>query len=735
MNTASETAPHEGDAGNRQAAEDGAAEDGVAANGASAGGTSPNDAAGGDAPSAEPFDAVDAGIGRRVVIAEARLIWDALFLNDVRIAFRCEDAPLVSIVIVSLNAPHILALTLWRLAAQQGLAGVPFEVILVDNASAAETGALLDRVDGATIIRNAANAGFGPACNAGAARARGRLILFLNPDVDLMPGALRAMAQTFADLDHVGIVGARLVFPGGILQEAGANFQADAQVTHPYLRGVPDPFTAEAGFTREVGYVSGAVLMIESRLFRTLGGFDDAYAPAYFEDTDLCVRCHQAGRRVVYQARATAIHFENATSAKRADVEALLDRNRALFLERHRNWLFHQGPRHGGIAARDHDPWALRVLFIDDTVPHLDMGAGYPRANDIVNTMARLGYAVTLYPVYRADAEQAQRCRDIDQRIEILAPEGRDGLARLIDERPGYFDVLWVSRPHNIALVVQTLLDAGISPRTFVKSRIVFDSEALFASRAFVGTVMETGSGTAADLAQRAVSETRHYAVADQVICVSEAEVRLLSNYTRVNATVLGHAMALPDVPAPGFIDRTGFLFIGALAEEGQPNVDSLDWFFEAVWPRLRIRLPEATLRIVGTIAPKIRTRYARPGVSVMGRVPEAGPSFDAARVCIAPTRFAAGIPHKVHEAVRHGLPCFLTPILAAQIGWEEGVGYESADWLDPDAFAEGLVRLHESADLWQRVQSSGLARLRSECAPEVYRERIRRICEASTFA
>ena len=274
---------------------------------------------------AESFDAVDADVGRRVVIAEARLVWDALFLNDVRIAFRPEEAPLVSIVIVSLNARHILALTLWRLAAQQGLAGVPLEVIIVDNASTPETGALFDRIDGATLIQNAANTGFGPACNDGAARARGRFILFLNPDVDLMPGAVRAMAQTFTDLDYVGIVGARLVFPGGILQEAGANFQEDAQITYPYLRGVPDPFAPEAGFTRDVGYVSGAVLMIEQALFRTLGGFDDAYAPAYFEDTDLCVRCHQAGRREIYQARASAVNFENATSAKRADVEVLLD--------------------------------------------------------------------------------------------------------------------------------------------------------------------------------------------------------------------------------------------------------------------------------------------------------------------------------------------------------------------------------------------------------------------------
>lgn len=688
-----------------------------------------------DALPVEPFDAVDASIGRRVVIAEAQLIYDAIFLNEMRIDFLIEDTPLVSIIIVSLNTRYILALTLWRLAAQQRLAGVSFEVIIVDNASAAETHALFDCIDGSTIIRQSTNVGFGPACNEGAAQARGRFILFLNPDVDLMPGAMRAMAQTFTDQDHVGIVGARLVFPGGILQEAGANFQADAQVTHPYLRGVPDPFTPEASFTRDVGYVSGAVLMIEGALFKALGGFDNAYAPAYFEDTDLCVRCHQAGRRVIYQARATAIHFENATSAKRVDVEVLLDRNRALFLDRHRNWLFEQGPRPIGFAIRDHEPWGLRVLFVDDTVPHLDMGAGYPRANHIVNTMAQLGYRVTLYPVYRADAEQAQRYRDIDQRVEILASEEREGIAKIIGERSDYFDVLWVSRPHNIGLVIQIFRDAGLSLRDFVKSRIIFDSEALFASRAFVTDMVLGGSGIAADLARHAISEIQHYAVADQVVCVSDAEARLLASYSHVNATVLGHAMALPEVAAPPFSERSGFLFIGALSQDGQPNVDSLDWFFDAVWPRLRLLMPDATLHIVGTIGPAIRARYTRPGVWVMGRVTEAEPFFDAARVCIAPTRFAAGIPHKVHEAVRHGIPCFVTPILAEQIGWEEGVGYVSCDWLEPDAFAEGLVRLHETASLWNSVQAAGLMRISSECAPEAYRERLRRICEASTFS
>ena len=139
-------------------------------------------------------DILDAPAGRKAALVEAALIWNALFLNDIRIAFRPDEEPVVSVVIVSRGARHLLAWTLAKLAGHQAFAGPSFEVILVDNASDAETRTLFGRIDGARILLNPENTGFGPACNQGAAEARGRYVLFLNPDIDLMPGALAALA-------------------------------------------------------------------------------------------------------------------------------------------------------------------------------------------------------------------------------------------------------------------------------------------------------------------------------------------------------------------------------------------------------------------------------------------------------------------------------------------------------------------------------------------------------------
>ena len=674
---------------------------------------------------------VNAGEGRRAAIILADLYWQALQWNSGRISFSATPAPLISIIIVSRNAHTLLATTLATLTRHIGHGNPSFEVVIIDNASDADTHALFSRVDHATIIANPVNIGFGPACNMGASRANGQFLLFLNPDVDLLPGALQALLNGFDLIDNVGIVGARLIFPGGILQEAGAFFVNDASLTYPYLRGTDDASAPEALYARETSYVSGAVLMITKALFNTLGGFDPLFAPAYYEDTDLCVRCHQASFRVIYQPRAIAIHYENATTACRAEVDALIDAHRNLFLEKHRRWLFDLNANPTGFMKRDYNRYVMRVLYIDDQTPHIDLGAGFPRANTIINMMATHGYCVTVYPVYASDFKPHERYRDIHPTVEILSPLGRDGLSDIIRKRQDYYDVVWVSRPHNINLLCSVLLSEGIVPKSWIKSRLIFDTEALFTSRSAVAELNKGHSISSSALIASINDEMQFAAMADWVVCVSKAEQQMLRHIGLPNVEVLGHAMAIRR-SNNGIDGRSGILFVGSLGHENTPNVDSIEWFLDHTWSRIQERIgSRVSLQIVGEIAESVQKRIQRAGVEILGRLSNIENVFARTRISIAPTRFAAGVPHKFHESVSHGVPMVVTRMLAAQIGWNEGEGFISAGWHDPGEFIDAVVSLYTDRDIWNRTRLAGLERVELDCNESSYWTTIRTLCEA----
>jgi GT2 family glycosyltransferase len=158
------------------------------------------------------------------------------------------------------------------------------DIIIVDNNSSDDTASLLDRLEGATIVRNSANMHFLKAANAGAREARGRYILFLNNDAQVHPGSIQAAIETLEKSGDIGAVGGKLILPDGSLQEAGSIVWRDGSCLG-YGRG-GDPFAPEYMFRRDVDYCSGAFLLTRRETFMRLGGFDEAYQPFYYEETD-----------------------------------------------------------------------------------------------------------------------------------------------------------------------------------------------------------------------------------------------------------------------------------------------------------------------------------------------------------------------------------------------------------------------------------------------------------------
>ena len=224
--------------------------------------------------------------------------------------FLCTEAPLVSIVIpVFNNLKYTLECLITIFNCTKGL---DYEVIIVDDGSTDSTGDVLPAIKGLVYIKNPKNLGFVRTCNEGAKRARGKFTLFLNNDVQVTEGWLKELVGTFYRHSEVGAVGPKVVYPNGRLQEAGVRIDRDCSC---HLIGVPDdPDLPRYNYEKEVEYISGVCLLLETEKLRELGGFDESLAPAYCEDVDLCFRLRDRGLRIIYTPKSVIIHHLSATS-------------------------------------------------------------------------------------------------------------------------------------------------------------------------------------------------------------------------------------------------------------------------------------------------------------------------------------------------------------------------------------------------------------------------------------
>ncbi|MBI3514252.1 MAG: tetratricopeptide repeat protein [Proteobacteria bacterium] len=378
--------------------------------------------------------------------AVARRALDGWLAHQQRLALPHAATPTVSVIVVLFNQA---GLTRQALAALADQGGVAFETIIVDNASTDTTAALLDRIDGATILRNPENRHFLAAVNQAAELARGRYILLLNNDAIVQTGALAAAVDRLERDPTIGAVGGRIVLGDGTLQEAGCIAFGDGS-TLGYGRG-GDPDAAEFQFVRDVDFCSGVFLAVRTTLWRALGGFDPRYAPAYYEDTDLCLRIRQAGQRIVYDPAIVVGHVEWASAIDPDAAPAQMRRNQSVFLERHRAVLAERP------AARAANPlierWAARpgprVLIVDNAVPHVAAGGGLPRARLMLHALDR--HNVTLFPLWQFDDDWRAVAATVPEGTEVMLGRGAAKFEAFLAERAGVYDVMLISRPPNLA--------------------------------------------------------------------------------------------------------------------------------------------------------------------------------------------------------------------------------------------------------------------------------------------
>jgi len=647
------------------------------------------------------------------------------FLNsDARIVFPSHEEPEISVLIVVWNKAY------FTLRCLQALHSVSsrIEVILVDNASTDETTDMLSRIDGINVIVSDVNEGFLTATNRAAGVARGHAFLLLNNDAFVRPGAIEAAFATLNEEPNAGAVGGRLILPDGSLQEAGSIVWSDGS-TQGYGRGI-NPDSGEAMFRRDVDYCSGAFLMTPAAVWNKLNGFDTIYAPAYYEEVDYCMRVAEIGLRTIYEPEAVVDHFEFGSENKRGDTLKLVLRNREHFRSRHAFELRkkHLPPSGDNIllARRAAASRARCLLVIDDLVPLASLGSGLPRTKAILRTASDLGWNVVFYPLGRTDIDWSAAWLEIPKNVEIIL-DGAAGFADFVAARRGYFDTVLVSRPHNMAFV-SPHLRGDIAKGSDL--RIIYDAEALFALREILRAEV-TGKPLLAEEAElMTASELAICDNADAIVCVTEAEASIFRNrFSERHQPPVG-VLSFPTEQregGPEFEARGGFLFIGRLLETASPNWDGLVWFLRECWPHVRLSLPDATLTVVGHVH-SAHTQLDAPGVRFMGPLDDLRTAYDAARVFLAPVRFAAGIPIKIVEATAAGVPTVGTRLMARQMNFEPGREIMAED--EPIAFAEAAVALHTDRGAWLSMRDSAQRRIQAEHSAKRFRASLAEILE-----
>ncbi|CAN5680649.1 hypothetical protein BH18ACI4_BH18ACI4_14590 [soil metagenome] len=582
------------------------------------------------------------------------------------------------------------------------------EIIIVNNASTDTTGPVLGHFgDLIRVIDNAENQGFVDACNQGAAVASGEYLLFLNNHTIVQPGWLGSLLDAMKNDATVGAVGSMFLYPDGRIQEAGGIIWKTGEAYHYGWGELPTD--RKYNFTREVDYCSAASLLVRKSLFDMLSGFDRRYAPAYYEDVDLCFGIRSLGQKVIFQPRSRVIHYESVTAGRDPGQNSKTFQliNRKKFAEKWSNVLDKQVEYNLALAPqaanRKRGP---QIIVFDDRVPTPDRDAGSARIVNILKLLARIGKPVFIPMKPLLESEQ------------FLWREGIEtanvfDYVRLVKNRS--FRVAILTRPEVATGLLRSIRRADR------KTKIIFDMVDAHFVR--LGREHEiTGIQKLAVAARR--SKARELALArasDQVWCASEADKKAVSvAVAEERLVVIPTIHALQDRGEQPE-EREGLLFIGHLSH--RPNSDAVNYFMREIHPLIKQRLPSVPFYVVGSGAPPEIEAYDSVTVKVMGYVPDINPLLKSVRVFVAPLRFGAGVNGKIGEALSYGVPVVTTSIGAEGIGLTSGENAMIAN--DPEEFADSVIRLYRDEDLWRRLSESGYNHIENHFTPQIVGQKI----------
>lgn len=598
----------------------------------------------------------------------------------------CEN-PVVSIVIPAYNqftyTYHCIE------AIIKNTDGMDYEVILADDNSSDLTKDIGQIVHNLKIARTETNLMFLRNCNQAAQKASGKYIVFLNNDTQVQKNWLKPLTELMEADEKIGLAGSKLVYADGTLQEAGGIIWSDGNGWN-YGRN-DDAMKPEYNYVREVDYISGASIMIRKSLWNEIGGFDERFAPAYCEDSDLAFQVRQRGYNVVYQPLSVVVHYEgksNGTDTSQG-VKKYQIENSIKLKEKWRNELKLQYDHGVNVFnARERAGNKKTILVIDHYVPQFDKDAGSKTTWQYLKMFVKQGYRVKFigdnfyqHEPYTTLLQQMG--------IEVLyGPWYAQHWQEWILDNKDSIEFAYLNRPHITIKYIDFLKE-----KTNIKCIYYgHDLHFLRLRREYELTGDESKNKEAEEWLEKELYIMRRADMTYYPSCVEVQEIKKIDPAIPVKAiTAYVYEKFLTDINLD-FAKREGIIFVGGFGHP--PNEDAVLWFTGKILPLIEQK-KKMTFYIVGSNPSEKINSIQNENVVVKGFVSEEELRnlYNQCKLVVVPLRYGAGVKGKVVEALYYG-----SPMVTTSVGIE---GIEGADQIievadKEEEFAESVLRLYE---------------------------------------